>query len=63
MLTPEMLPVKEQNLVTHVYPDGWSDEEVDSHRYDECPCSPTMVQCMECPYHWIVTHQRSLRGT
>lgn len=64
MLYPDLLPLslckRRGPVVTHVYPDGWTDQEVDAHRYDQCPCSPTMHQAQDYPYHWIVTHQRSL---
>lgn len=63
MLYPDSRPlsIRDKGLVvTHVYPDGWTDQEVDAHRYDQCPCAPEMHQAQDYPYHWVVTHNRSL---
>lgn len=66
MLTPEQLPdrMSSQAIVTHQYPEDWDEVEMDQHRYDECPCSPTMLQMFSlCEhdysgYHWVVNHRR-----
>lgn len=68
-LTPEKLPpwmiARAPSLtVVHRYPDDWDTAEVDQHRYDDCPCSPTMSQlfctCGQSHggYRWVVTHRR-----
>lgn len=71
MLKPDDLPapISAKARVIHSYPEGWSDHEVDAHRYDDCPCSPVMTQIFSdpdgcCPQHsrvtytWRVYHRR-----
>lgn len=69
-LTPEMLPPHylfknhlPRSTVHHTYPEHWTEKEMDQHRYDDCPCRPTMVQSISpCGhdhggYRWTVYHR------
>lgn len=64
LLVPDMIPQwvwgtrRAVSRVVHEYPDDWLEKEVDEHRYDDCPCSPDMIQDLEEPYTWRCEHKR-----
>lgn len=65
-LVPDQLPYLDTRgadvSVLHKFPDAWDDTEIDLHRFDDCPCLPTMLQELGQgrAYRWWVDHQRRL---
>ena len=60
MLTPNDIPVyiARKARFIHLYPGEWSEEEMDTHRYDSCPCVPWMSQAFgHGSYAWTVNHR------
>lgn len=66
---PDDLPKRwgDKMMVTHSFPDEWSEREIRMHRFGSCPCHPVMRQNFNScghdhgGYHWTVDHQRRLR--
>lgn len=65
-LVPDQLPYLDSRgmdvSVLHKFPDEWDDPQIDRHRFDECPCLPSMCQELGTgrAYRWVVDHRRVL---
>jgi hypothetical protein len=68
VLTPEKMHTqlhrhRAQIVVTHDFPEEWDEQKIATHRYDECPCNPTMRQTFctcgnhHTGYSWRVVHR------